>query len=77
VLNQEQWECSKGQEEPNVEVECEVTNVKVPWLYAVDIRSTAASTEDVVKNDVEGHACKFSVEERVKGCLDSQHERRH
>jgi len=41
----------------------------MPRLYAIDIRSSTATTEDVVQYDVKRHAHELPVEQRVDGGL--------
>lgn len=72
VLNKKQRKGGQGKKEPDVEVQCQVTYVEVPWFYPVNVRAPTASTKDVVKHNVQRHAYQLSIEERVDESLQGE-----
>ena len=65
-MDQEQRQGKKGKGEPNVEVEGQVLEVKVPRLGTIEIRTTGRR-ENVVLDNIPAYYNRLLVEEEVDG----------
>lgn len=70
VLDEKQRKREQSQQEPRIEVESKVANVKGPRLDTIDVRAPAATAEDVVEDNVERYNCEFAIEYGINPYLE-------
>lgn len=52
LLDEKDWHGNNRKHEPDMKVEKEISEVEVPWFYAVNFWTSSFPTQDVVFNEV-------------------------
>ena len=71
ALQNRQWHANESEHEPQIEVEDQVADVKVPWFRAVNVWAFARSTKNIIQDNIERHDDQLAIEEDIDGDLDS------
>jgi hypothetical protein len=58
---------AESQNEPNIKIEEQISNIECPRLGTEDIRTLVPGTKDVVGYNVPGYHNKFPVEKTING----------
>jgi hypothetical protein len=58
---------AESQNEPNIKIEEQISNIECPRLDTEDVRTLAPRAKDIVGYNVPGYHDKFSVEKTING----------
>ena len=73
MLDANQGYREEGEDQPDAEVQNEITNVEMPWFRSIYVWSLGRAAEDVICYNVPWNADEFLIEERIYSSLYCLH----
>ena len=71
ILQEQQRPHTNGKQIPHIEVQKQITRIKMPRLCTEDVWALIASAEDIVQNELQRDDNKAMVEESIHTTLES------